>query len=96
MNPEDARSVKLVIRGRVQGVGYRAWLVGEARRHGVRGWVRNRSEGTVEALIHADAAMREKLLAACRRGPPLAVVSAIDLSETEELPPDGFDVRPTL
>ena len=91
-----ATSVRLVIHGRVQGVGYRAWMVEQARRLGVRGWVCNRRAGTVEALIHADAATREVLIAACRRGPPAASVHDIELFETDEAVPDDFEVRPTL
>lgn len=88
--------VRLVVHGRVQGVGYRAWLAGEARRLKVRGWVRNRDVGTVEALIHADAATRGVLIAACRRGPPAAIVREVEVIDTQETPPDGFEVRPTL
>lgn len=88
--------LRLVIHGRVQGVGYRAWVVEQARRLGVRGWVRNRRTGTVEALIHADGATHEVLLAAFRRGPPAASVHDIERFETDEPVPDGFEVRPTL
>ena len=90
-----ATSLRLVIHGRVQGVGYRGWLEREARRLGVRGWARNRSDGTVEVLIHADAATREALIAACRHGPPSARVSDIGIFETSEEAPDGFELRPT-
>ncbi len=81
---------RLLIAGRVQGVGYRHWMSAEAVRLGVSGWVRNRADGTVEALVHGDAAAVEELLRACRRGPPLAEVLRI----TEELaapePEPGF------
>jgi acylphosphatase len=69
---------RLVIAGRVQGVGYRQWMVEAARSLGVSGWVRNRPDGTVEALVAGDTPAVEELLRACRRGPRLAVVSQID------------------
>jgi acylphosphatase len=68
---------RVLIEGRVQGVGYRDWMVREARRHGVSGWVRNRPDGRVEALVAGDAAAVAALLAACRHGPPLARVEAL-------------------
>ncbi|MDR6950889.1 acylphosphatase [Ancylobacter sp. 3268] len=92
----EAGGVRLVIHGRVQGVGYRAWLADEAQRRGVRGWVRNRREGTVEAFLHADAAIREALIDACRRGPLAARVREIEIAEAADAVPDGFEQRPTL
>jgi len=68
----------LIISGRVQGVGYRDWLVASARKLGLAGWVRNRREGTVEAVIAGDADAVEELIRACGRGPRLAVVTGID------------------
>ena len=85
---------RLVIAGRVQGVGFRAWMTDRARALGVSGWVRNRIDGTVEALVAGDVAAVEELLRLCRRGPRLAEVTSID----EELadPPDhpGFHQVP--
>ncbi len=68
---------RLVISGQVQGLGYRDWMVGKARALGVDGWVRNRADGTVEALIAGDTAAVEELARMCRRGPKLAQVSSI-------------------
>jgi acylphosphatase len=80
----------LVIAGRVQGVGFRDWLVEKAEALGISGWVRNRADGTVEALIAGGNDAVEELARLCRRGPRLAEVVSI----TEELadPPDqpGF------
>ena len=70
-------SWQLVIRGRVQGVGYRMAMTDAASALGVAGWVRNRRDGTVEALVQGDEALVEELLAWCRRGPPGARVTAI-------------------
>lgn len=89
------RARRVVIAGRVQGVGYRDWMLNEAVRHGVHGWVRNRRDGAVEALVAGDEAAVQALLSACRLGPPAASVSTI----TEEFadPPDepGFRRLPT-
>ncbi len=68
---------RLVIAGKIQGIGYRDWMVAKARELGVSGWVRNRSDGTVEALIAGDVAAVEELSRLCRRGPRLAEVSSI-------------------
>jgi acylphosphatase len=66
------KSSHVVISGRVQGVGFRDWLVGEARRLGLDGWVRNVGHDKVEALLAGDSAAVEECLRACRRGPPAA------------------------
>ena len=87
---------RLRIAGFVQGVGYRAWMTRQARQLGVAGWVRNRGDGTVEALVHGDPAAVEELLRACRRGPAGAEVTLIheDLDEPE--PDPGFRTLPTV
>lgn len=68
----------VVIRGRVQGVGYRAWVADEARERSLTGWVRNRRDGTVEAVFSGPEDAVAAMLAACRQGPPLARVEAVD------------------
>ena len=85
---------RLVIAGKVQGVGYRAWMVDAAQRLGVDGWVRNRADGAVEALVSGDPASVEELLRACRRGPRLAEVRAIDEDFAD--PPDQPGFRQIL
>jgi acylphosphatase len=81
---------RLILRGRVQGIGFRAWLVAQAETLRVSGWVRNRADGAVEALLAGETDAVEELARLCRRGPPLAEVVSI----VEELadPPDqpGF------
>ena len=71
----------LVIHGRVQGVGYRDAAVQAAFTLDVSGWVRNRSDGTVEARVQGDAAAVDRFVEWCKRGPPLARVSKVDASD---------------
>lgn len=89
------RARRVIIAGRVQGVGYRAWMEREATRLGVQGWVRNHRNGTVEALVAGEEAAVQALLSACRRGPMLALVS--DITEEFADPPEepGFRRLPT-
>ncbi|MCW3472984.1 acylphosphatase [Limobrevibacterium gyesilva] len=89
-------TLRLVISGRVQGVGYRAWMADQAQALGLSGWVRNRSDGTVEALVAGDDDAVAELLRASRLGPRLAVVTEIveELAEPPELP--GFRSLPTI
>jgi acylphosphatase len=86
---------QLVIAGRVQGIGYRDWMTEKARALGLSGWVRNRRDGTVEALIAGDVDAVEELSRLCRRGPPLAQVTSIteDLAEPPDEP--GFFRAPS-
>jgi len=85
---------RLEIRGRVQGVGYRDDLIDVARTLGVTGWVRNRRDGIVEALIQGDPDDVERLLAWCRRGPVLARVTGIAILDADPDPQlESFDRR---
>jgi acylphosphatase len=72
---------RVMIRGHVQGVGYRAWAEMTALEVGLEGWVRNRRDGTVEALFAGPADVVASMLDACRQGPPGARVEAIDERE---------------
>jgi acylphosphatase len=83
------------IRGRVQGVWYRSWTVEQAVQRGLRGWVRNRQDGSVEALFAGDPAAIEEMIALCRKGPRLARVDSIASEPTAEEPPAGFEQRAT-
>lgn len=65
------------IRGRVQGVGYRAWVADEAMRRGLDGWVRNRRDGSVEAVFAGPEEAVSAMIEACRRGPSPALVEAL-------------------
>jgi len=80
---------RLVIRGRVQGVGYRVAIAEAASALGVAGWARNRRDGTVEAVVQGDDAAVERLLAWCRHGPPSARVTAIATTALEVDPAMG-------
>lgn len=71
--------LRLEIRGLVQGVGYRWSMVGAARRLGLRGWVRNRHDGSVEAMIAGQAAALDKLVAWAHQGPAGARVTSVDV-----------------
>ena len=90
------RSVRLAISGRVQAVGYRAWTVDTALRLGLRGWVRNRRDGTVEALVIGEDAVVAAMIDACRQGPPAARVADVAVLETEDDHSEGFAALPTL
>ena len=78
------------IGGRVQGVGFRAWMVREAQSLGVWGWVRNRPDGSVEAVVHGGTDAVEELLRRCRRGPLFAEVRTIEESAAEPPEDEGF------
>jgi len=90
------RSVQLRITGRVQGVGYRAWALQIASRLGLRGWVRNRRDGSVEALVIGEGDAVDRMVEACREGPFGARVTDIAVSETEDDGSVGFTAKPTL
>ena len=93
----DRRTVHVVIRGGVQGVGFRAWTHHQAELHGVEGWVRNRRDGRVEAVFSGPARAVDQLVAACREGPRGSSVEEVTLSGADEAVPQGsgFEVRPT-
>ncbi|HEX9965914.1 MAG TPA: acylphosphatase [Allosphingosinicella sp.] len=84
------------IYGRVQGVFFRNWTMDRARALGVRGWVRNRLDGSVELVAYGDDPAVEALTAACRTGPLAAEVERIEVDIVEgEGPPSGFRVTAT-
>jgi acylphosphatase len=89
------RCARLRITGRVQGVGYRAWAIEAAVRRGVRGWVRNRADGSVEALVIGGADAVAAMIEACWEGPVAARVIAVAVSEAADDGSDGFTPLPT-
>ncbi|MBS0533168.1 MAG: acylphosphatase [Proteobacteria bacterium] len=94
--------VHLTVHGRVQGVGYRAFVEHEAKKRGLAGWVRNCVDGTVESVIAGDATVVEDMIAACRRGPLAARVDAIDRAQApasalnDRRAGQAFSVLPTI
>ena len=88
-------SVRVQIYGRVQGVWFRAWTKREADARSLDGWVRNRSDGSVEALFSGEASVVRAMVASCRVGPPKAQVERIEESLETERPQPGFAQRPT-
>ncbi len=88
-------TVRVVVSGRVQGVWYRAWTEQQARALGLDGWVRNRRDGTVEAVLAGEAEVVESMIRALWEGPPLAQVTAIDRFEHGAPIEPGFSVKPT-
>jgi acylphosphatase len=87
---------RLVIHGRVQGVYYRGWSVEQARALALAGWVRNRRGGTVEMLISGEEEAVAEMIARCRSGPPAARVERVDVEESAEEAPAGFESRSTV
>jgi len=97
------RTILLVtVRGRVQGVGYRAWVEWQADQNTLEGWVRNRRDGSVEALFAGPAGTVGDLVALCRRGPPSARVTDVLTTPAEPAHLDlrrageSFSVLPTV
>ncbi|HYD94263.1 MAG TPA: acylphosphatase [Noviherbaspirillum sp.] len=85
----------LRIEGLVQGVGYRAAFEAQARALQLSGWVRNRRDGSVEAMVSGEAAAIEKIVAWSRRGPSSARVTRVAVQESAEPAGSGFEVRAT-
>ena len=93
MAPE--KTVRLRITGEVQGVGYRFWATRTAGHLGLRGWVRNRFDGSVEALVTGAPDAVARIVEACRRGPSGARVAAVTVIEAEDDGSLGFGALPT-
>jgi acylphosphatase len=90
------RTALLRIRGQVQGVGYRAWAIEAAAQLGLRGWVRNRGDGSVEALVIGAEDAVAAMIEACREGPFAARVASLAVSESADDGSDGFRPRTTV
>ncbi len=86
----------LVISGRVQGVWYRGWTVDTARSLGLDGWVRNRLDGTVEALVSGEHHAITRFIALAHDGPKAARVTGIAVTDAPEPDRSGFEQRPTV
>ncbi len=84
---------RVIVRGRVQGVWFRDSCQTEARIHGVSGWVRNRSDGRVEAVFEGASAAVDRMVAWCATGPPRAIVTDVDRRAETPEGLTGFAVR---
>lgn len=86
----------VIIEGKVQGVWFRAWVQEEAGRRGLLGWVRNRRDGSVEAVLEGPPADVEAMISACWDGPSAARVQAVRVDPIPSEPPlDGFAILPS-
>jgi acylphosphatase len=94
-NAEERRTVTVRIEGRVQGVFYRAWTEQTARQLRLDGWVRNRRDGSVEAVFSGPAAQVDEMLRRCAEGPRDAEVTSMTVTDEGGAPPSGFRVYPT-
>lgn len=95
-NEEDITSLRLRIEGSVQAVGYRNFAIEEARKLKLDGWIRNRSNGTVEVLISGETKTVENFVQACMRGPAGSQVKSVDLDKAEPPAETGFHRRPSV
>lgn len=87
---------RLRIYGLVQGVFFRAWSAEQARALGLRGWVRNRRDESVEMLVHGEETAVERMIGLARQGPPAARVERIDVDESGDAVPRGFETQSTV
>jgi len=93
---------RVMIRGRVQGVGFRAWTEHEARRRALEGWTRNRRDGSVEAVFAGPPETVADMIEACRRGPPMSRVDALDAQDAnlndlgQRRAGEAFSLLPTV
>jgi acylphosphatase len=93
--PTATRTVHVHIEGRVQGVSFRYWTERVATKLGLDGWVRNRRDGSVEAVFSGAADAVAEMLQRCHDGPPAARVDHLNVVDEDDPPPAGFEVKPT-
>ncbi len=94
----ENRTSHVLIHGRVQGVSFRAWTQHQAELHGLKGWVRNRRDGTVEAVFTGPGNLVEVMLKACHQGPAgsrVEKVEILDRGDPELDTSDRFEIRRT-
>lgn len=85
-----------MIKGRVQGVFYRNWTIENAKELGLKGWVRNRRDGSVEALLSGRSEKVEEMEQRCRRGPRDAMVTGLQVFPCNDDPGTTFERKPTV
>ena len=95
MAEQAAEAVRVLISGRVQGIGFRYWMRTQAEARGLDGWVRNLRDGRVEAVFQGPAVAVEAMVVACHEGPMGARVSEVQRFEADPLPTGAFEVRPS-
>ena len=93
---ETPQTVGVIVFGRVQGVGFRAWTVMQATQLGLDGWVRNRRDGSVETVICGESVAVLRMLQYLRQGPPGSLVDDLQTFKDVEVPAKGFSQRPTV
>ncbi len=96
MSDPRVERVRVMISGRVQGVWFRGWTTDEATARGLSGWVRNRLDGTVEAVFEGDPGAVETMVEACWSGPPAARVQHVERFTHEDPVKPGFRQLPTV
>ncbi len=89
-------AIRVRITGRVQGVGYRSWTASHARTLGLNGWVRNRIDGSVEALFVGDESAVQALVDQCKQGPLAARVEKVETESALGIVDKGFKQLPTV
>lgn len=89
----DWTTMRVRIKGRVQGVGFRYWTRDRAEAHGLSGWVRNEPDGSVSALFSGPSHAVSAMLGECRKGPPSAAVADVTADPADETPGAGFSIR---
>ena len=92
----ERKAIHVIIAGRVQGVGFRAWAKSTATKKGLNGWVRNRTDGTVEAVFSGKAAHIDAMLTACKDGPLASRVQEVVAKDWAEPVASGFEMKETL
>ncbi len=95
MAQEAVKCLRVVISGRVQGVWFRGWTINETTARGLSGWVRNRRDGTVEAVFQGAPEAVDAVVVACRSGPPAARVHHVEPFAHDDPVAPGFHSRPT-
>jgi len=86
----------ILVKGKVQGVWFRAWMVEQATELGLDGWVRNRIDGSVEAVACGPAAQVDELIARCHRGSPPSRVDRVIVADSSDAVAAGFVQKPTI
>jgi acylphosphatase len=93
---DDLTSLRVRVEGFVQAVGYRNYAIAEAKKLGLDGWIRNRSDGTVEMLISGPTKTVEAFILAAARGPAGSQVKNFELHKAELPAEKGFHRRPSI